>query len=388
MVKPLLTVVMMVKDEADCIEATLATAKPFVDRWLVYDTGSTDGTQRLAQGFMADLPGRLVEEPFVSMSHSRNRSVDLAGTETEFLLMLDADDKLVGGDALRSHLEMRRFDFDYSAFFMRTNFGVVFDMCKVIRTGMGWHFEGVAHEQLVHPTQQVRERVPDVQVDQIRTDLMDAKSKARWEREEGLLRARLDEVPDDTRSAFYLAQTLTCLGRHEEALEAHYVRIAMGGWWEEVYQSWMRAAWALRSMGNPWPDQMEAYLEAFKVAPHRAEPLFAIGDYYRLQNEHHLGYVFARRAVELPYPGAEIHVVDHEIYEWKAQDLLSVTAYYVGDNERGEAAARAALAARPDDDRLALNVGYYVERHDGSVGSEGASGIPVPPPNVAHEVNP
>ena len=364
--KPLLTLVVMVKNEADCIGATLASAKPYVDRWLVYDTGSTDGTQAIARAFMADLPGQLIEEPFAGWDVSRTRSVELAGTATEFAVFLDADDTLVGGEHLREHLESRRYDFDHNAFFIQTNFGALFDMTRVIRTGMGWRYEGVVHEQLVHPTEWAKERVPKVRIDQIRTEQMDAKSQRRWEQDERLLRARLEETPDDTRAAFYLAQTLTCLERHDEALEAYYLRIAMGGWWEEIYQCWVRAAWSLHKMNAPWPDQMEAFLEAFKVAPHRAEPLFEIGDYYRRQNENHLAYVFARRAVELPFPVDDRHLVAHEIYEWQANDLLGVAAYWIGDNERGEPAARAALAARPDDERLQANVGHYEARRSGA----------------------
>ena len=360
--KPLLTLVMMVKNEADCIETTLATAKPYVDQWLVYDTGSTDGTQDLARAIMAGLPGRVVDEPFRDMSFSRNRALEWAGTDTEFLLLLDADDQLEGGPELRVYLEASRDERSRSAFFVRTRFDIEFDMCKVVRAGCGWRFEGVAHEQLVHPELAVHGRIPGVLVNQPRTPEMDAKSRSRWERELLLLRDDLEANPGATRSAFYLAQTLTNLGRHEEALEAHYFRIGMGGWWEEVYQSWIRVAYELAVSSAPWSDQMEALLEAYKIAPHRAEPLYRIGDHYRELGDYHLAYLFARRAAELPYPEADQHLIDQEVYAWQANDLLSITAFYVGDFEAGQRAARAALAARPDDGRLQENLKYYDER--------------------------
>ena len=262
------------------------------------------------------------------MSTSRNRSLDLAGTETEFLLLLDADVKLEGGEALRAHLEARRDDPSHTAFNVRTRFDIQFDMCKVVRAGHGWHFEGVAHEQLVHPAFAAHERMPGVLVDQPRTAATNAKSRPRWEREVGLLRADLAANPESTRSAFYLAQTLGCLELHEEVIEAYYIRIGMGGWWEEVYQSWVRIAWTIGALGLPWADQMAAHLEAFKVAPHRAEPLFRIGDHYRGECDYHLAYLFARRAVELPYPENDQHLVDQEVYRWQASDLLAVSAYY------------------------------------------------------------
>ncbi len=43
--RPLLSLVMIVKDEASSIERVLRNALPFMDQWAIYDTGSTDGTQ-------------------------------------------------------------------------------------------------------------------------------------------------------------------------------------------------------------------------------------------------------------------------------------------------------------------------------------------------------
>ena len=43
--RPLLALTMIVKDEASSIEKVLRNAFQFVDRWIILDTGSTDGTQ-------------------------------------------------------------------------------------------------------------------------------------------------------------------------------------------------------------------------------------------------------------------------------------------------------------------------------------------------------
>ena len=56
---------MIVKDEAHVIGRCLATARPLIDAWVVSDTGSTDGTQALIRELLADLPGTLLERPWV-----------------------------------------------------------------------------------------------------------------------------------------------------------------------------------------------------------------------------------------------------------------------------------------------------------------------------------
>ncbi|CAN5517015.1 hypothetical protein BH11ACT8_BH11ACT8_30930 [soil metagenome] len=47
---------MIVKDEAHCIEECLASVLPLITRWVVVDTGSTDGTQDLVRSRLAAHP--------------------------------------------------------------------------------------------------------------------------------------------------------------------------------------------------------------------------------------------------------------------------------------------------------------------------------------------
>ena len=51
---------------------------------------------------------RLWEEEFVDFSSSRNRLLELAGQETEFLLLINGGDKLVNGTNMRRFLDRRR----------------------------------------------------------------------------------------------------------------------------------------------------------------------------------------------------------------------------------------------------------------------------------------
>jgi glycosyltransferase involved in cell wall biosynthesis len=60
----LLTLKMIVKDEAATIARTLRSVKPFVDRWIIADTGSTDATIEVVRRAMEDVPGELVTIPF------------------------------------------------------------------------------------------------------------------------------------------------------------------------------------------------------------------------------------------------------------------------------------------------------------------------------------
>lgn len=363
--RPLLSLCMILKDEEATIRKTLASVLPHIDRWVILDTGSTDGTREVVREVMASKPGALHEEPFVDFATSRNHALDLCGEETEFILWLDADDELVGGQELRAFLqkEASAQGHDREAYYVRVDTGIRFDSARILRSRARWRFKGAVHEVLCHADRRPpSHRIPHALIRHIAAGASAERSKKRWERDVLLLSRALSEDPGDTRSAFYLAQTYVWLDRKAEAKAALLRRIQMGGWYEEVYQCRMQLASIAQAEGDPWSFVLELYLEAFKTSPHRAEPLHAIAYHYNALREHALCLLFARRGIELPLPNQDRLFIDEEVYKWKLLDLVGSSAYWVGEYELGEDAARRALRHRPGDARLAANVEYYVAR--------------------------
>ena len=62
---PLLSLVMIVKNEAVSIKRTILSVKGIVDRYTILDTGSTDDTVALIKSEFGDTPGEVYEEPFL-----------------------------------------------------------------------------------------------------------------------------------------------------------------------------------------------------------------------------------------------------------------------------------------------------------------------------------
>ena len=79
--KPLVVFVMVVKNEAGSIVETVKSVRDHVDRYLIYDTGSTDGTEKLAKDAFGAVQGRIVKGTFVDFGTTRNAALDEAGTE-------------------------------------------------------------------------------------------------------------------------------------------------------------------------------------------------------------------------------------------------------------------------------------------------------------------
>lgn len=247
MTRPLLSLVMPVKDEATNIRAVLEAVKPFVDQWTILDTGSTDGTQDIVREVMAGVPGQLVEQPFIGCSFApdiidfgatRNRVLDLDlqyGFFDEkhrppvFQLMLSGDEYLDHGEELRAHLEQHR-DSDVDLHFVCVYLdGTMSPQGRIFRTGRQWRYVDELHEYPTHPDPDAKKlAVPMARIHHTVSD-PERRYAAIWEKHVPVLKHKLEENPKNERALMYLAQSYeTLLPFFEEHEKLMYSLEAMG----------------------------------------------------------------------------------------------------------------------------------------------------------------
>ncbi|WP_286135212.1 glycosyltransferase, partial [Mycobacterium sp. UM_Kg1] len=95
---PTICLNMIVRDEAHVIEEVLSATAPYISAWVIVDTGSQDGTQQVIREHMAALgiPGELYERPWRNFGHNRTEALTLAQGRCDYILVIDADDTIVG----------------------------------------------------------------------------------------------------------------------------------------------------------------------------------------------------------------------------------------------------------------------------------------------------
>jgi glycosyltransferase involved in cell wall biosynthesis len=98
---------MIVKDEAFFIEDSLAAAAPYVDEIVVVDTGSRDGTRDIAARYADKVLDFVWIDDF-----SAARNTGLAAATGDWILVLDADERIAPEDYPKLREAMVSTDFD------------------------------------------------------------------------------------------------------------------------------------------------------------------------------------------------------------------------------------------------------------------------------------
>jgi len=353
--RPLLGLVMIVKNEARRAASVLASYRPYIDSWTILDTGSTDGTQDLIRGELAGIPGMLHEEPFVDFATSRNRALELHGTATVFSIMPNGD-ALQGGDALRTFLEAHIQD-RAGAYRVRIAPGHYYHPL-VMRCGAGWHYKWRTHECAMGSN--LGPQIPDVMVLRDRGNRTTDEWRQRWQRDLILLEQDRTDDPNDPRPYFYLGQTHECLGQYAEALPFFEQRATMGGYFDEVFEAKLRIGKMKAKIGRPWAEVQQAYLEAYAHDPRRAEPLYSISEHWYDEEIHSVARIFAIAAAKTPKPPTDLFL-DEDVYTWKAADRAAISSYYAGHKDDARHWADVALRWSPDDERLRANRAFSTQ---------------------------
>lgn len=321
--RPTICLNLIVKNEAHVIHEMIESVAPFISYWVIVDTGSTDGTQDVIREHMERLgiPGEMHERPWRDFGHNRSEAIALAQGHCDYILVMDADDVVVGRPDFG-----RLTDDGYT---MRIDDGVVYWRPQLFRDGVPWRYQGVLHELAVCDSPHT--------VGQLEGDYRILSRRIggrnldpdKYLRDAEVLLAEHRRHPDDARTVFYLAQSYFCYGDFANSRKWDQHRVEMGGWEEEVYYSMFRVAEAMAKLGEPWPEVQDAYLRAWNYRPTRAEALHALARHCRIAGDYPLGHLFAARAAELP-PTTDVLFVNAEVQQWRALDEQAVCASWIG----------------------------------------------------------
>ena len=328
---PKLCLNMIVKNESRVILRLLESVIPVIDTYCICDTGSTDNTIELIETFFKErnISGKIVREPFRDFGYNRSFALSECSSmpDVDYILLMDADMILTGSFSQNPTLLKQRLVEDVYCLF-QGNSRFFYKNARIVKN-KGYSYWGVTHEFLRTPGGTVYGTID--KMDLFIEDIGDGGAKSdKCERDIRLLRKGLEDEPNNDRYTFYLANTYRDARQYDLSIEYYKKRIEIGGWIEEVWQSYYNIGKCYQEM-NDFPNAMYYWLEGFQAHPKRIENIYKIVHHYRNIGKHKLAYqyyLFAKRILDKNGASNDFLFLEKDIYEYKLDYEFSIFGYY------------------------------------------------------------
>jgi tetratricopeptide (TPR) repeat protein len=275
---------MIVKNESHLIVNTLKQLTRHIqfDYWAINDNGSTDGTQDLIRGFFKEvgIPGILDETPWQDFAFNRTLAFKAAFGKTDYAFVWDADDEIHGDFRLPEDLTADVYNFIFG-----NATGSRYSRRQLFKNTLRWKYVGVLHEfpdceDKIESTGNVagnyfflsgrggaRNRDPDKYLKDAL--ILEKAFNEAYAKKDGIY----------NRYAFYTAQSYSCCGRHEKAIEFYKKVLTLENWSQEKYVSCLEIYEMYCKIGKD-EEGLRFLIESFRHDKKRVECIYRLIKHY------------------------------------------------------------------------------------------------------------
>lgn len=301
----MLSLGMIVRNEARTISDCLDSVAPFVDEVVIGFAGeSTDNTRQLVEAWAINQPKVKLIDIEWHDDFAEARNIVLDACTGDYFLWLDGDDVLVNGQKMAEYIA--RFP-DAPAFYMGYDYAqdeqgnnVCFLIReRIVKRSAGWRWHGAIHEVL--STEQdygASAKVPDIWVKHRKpADKHDPMRNLQ------ILYSQLEasEPTPDPRILAYLGSENAGRGNLTEAI-LHWNRfIKVSGWDEEKYQTQVKISNAYRALGNV-EKALSAAFTATEMMPSWPDAYLSLARTYCMKENWAVAIEWLRIAASKPVP--------------------------------------------------------------------------------------
>jgi tetratricopeptide (TPR) repeat protein len=220
-----LTACLITRNEIDSLPRCLKSIRPVADQIIVVDTGSTDGTREAARRLGAEVHDLPWSDDFAA---ARNAAIERAACD--WVLIMDADEQLPPGSAAQLRELLARppqaavcqlLTYAPSSTPARAGLDLVGHL-RLFRRGLGIHFQGAIHEQLVDREGRLIDSAVATGIVVHHHGYLESREAVaeRGERNLRLLSARAEAEPDNAYVLFHLGHAQLASGEAEAGVSA------------------------------------------------------------------------------------------------------------------------------------------------------------------------
>lgn len=332
---------MIVKNESHVIEKLIRHIAKYLSTWTIVDTGSTDNTTEIIESTFSELgiKGTLHHRPWIDFGTNRSEALSLAAGSCDYHWVIDADDWVQG--------EIPFCNLGEPSYHLKFGSSFTYYRQQLFKDGFAWRYVGVLHE---YPTCDQSVNIGKLTGDYfIESRRLGARNQDpnKYLNDAKILEDGIKNEPDNPRYWFYLGQSYYDAQVFDKAIRAYKKRVTMNSWDEEVFYSQLKIGMCLIKQKAPIDQIIFNLLHAYQLRAKRAESLYELAFYLRMEKQYDLAAMFADQAAHIDLPD-DILFVDAAVYSYKALDELSVSGYYSANLKLVGFQACKELVARED----------------------------------------
>jgi tetratricopeptide (TPR) repeat protein len=322
---------MIVKNESKIICRLLTSVLPLIDSYCICDTGSNDCTPNIIQEFFkeAGIPGKIIYEPFKDFGYNRSFALKecVHMDNSDYILLLDADMVL----KINENFSIINFKNELTAdayYLFQGSNSFYYKNVRLIKNKPDIKYWGVTHEyiKLLENSTYLQIEKEDIFIE----DIGDGGSKSeKFIRDIELLKKGLEEHPNNDRYLFYLANSYRDSKQYSNAIITYKKRILLGGWNEEVWDSYYNIGKCYYKIGD-YANAIYYWVESHNFFSDRIENLYEIIKHYREKKANNIAYSFYVLANEIRSKKTKYDnlFLQKDIYDYKLDYELSIIGYY------------------------------------------------------------
>jgi len=398
----MLSLAMIVQNEVQTIERTIASVKEYVDEVVVgMDVTSSDGTREIVERLadkVLDIhlsdelakKGSIDVDPNWGFSKARNAVFD-ACKEDNWRLVLDGHETILNPERMKEAFETAKktgcdgveiwMHFEPHNGIPQRMFGTTRFMAPSVRYNNPQHNVAVTRRLHVDHAVVVEHR---------KSDQAPEDKKARdAQRSDATIKGFEQEVkekPSNARSWFYLGNAYKENGLYGKAINAYQECLKFSAWNEERWHaranmgacySYLDYAERVKAEKIKDPKHKnkaeekaffnrvcarEQFVLALEEFPAMAEAYYWLGDLAYKQRRYREAEVWLKQCVELPMPNCKLFM-SPKVYLSDRYDLLAMVYSHLGQYGRAIDFARKALEAAPNE-RIEKNIRVWREHLD------------------------
>lgn len=341
---------MIVKDEEATLARCIDCVKPFADEVIIVDTGSTDGTVKIARSLDAKV---FFFEWCDDFSAARNFSFSKA--ECDLVMWLDADDVISPENARKIADLKERDDFDvafikYAAAFDGDSPTYLYYRERIFRRSCNFQWQGFVHE-VISPAGRIV--YSDACVYHKKVKVGDPKRNLAIYQSRIAAGFKLDE-----RGKFYYGRELFFNNLLTECIAVLKDYLEGGGWVENKIEACRTLYKAYGKLGRE-EEAVSALLQVFSYDLPRAEDCCYLAEYFEGKNRIGAAIYWYERALSTEESAENGGFVNVDFLAFIPAIRLCVLYDKLGEYELAESYNEAAGKAKPNSASYLHNKQYF-----------------------------